>query len=529
MKKTFSLLLFIFCSLFLCAEKFEYNEIFYNTINDSTAEVHFQTWWGFSGYQHDTIVIPPTVDYNGRTYRVVGIVQSAFIDFTSLITVSIPNTVTTIGICAFANCTNLSKVLIPSSVQTIGSAAFAYCTSLKEVTCLAPIPPTCGELVLNDYEMFYGVDVSNVLLYVPVGSIDLYKKAEYWKDFKIVPYYGSEECYEYQHVNMSVVVFGKSSIIFDLSNNGTIDPPYVDSIWIVNTDQEPLRKLYAQSRDTIDISFLEERGTYILRVYIDGCVKSRIFVYRNVQNKWSDTWSDTWNVLYHGWDPEGGDDPYMPYTFIYQLEEDTTINDLTYQRLTGRFSLSTMPSNKEYVAALRFSENKKVFIHYDDTEYLLYDFGAQVGDTLEIFGGIDYYKDFKTLPHVITEIDTLDDGKLQMQLMANLQDDWHERSIPKTWIEGVGSKDGIVQNSATLKIGFGEFELLCAYHNDECIYTTDNPYYTSLGCVYNDPIFSATEEVNAPAQSAQKIMYNGQLLILRDGKIYNVMGVEITK
>ena len=179
MKKTFSLLLVLFCSLTLWAEKFEYNEIFYNTINDSTAEVHFQTWWGFSGYQHDTIVIPPTVDYNGRTYRVVGIVQSAFIDFTSLTTVSIPNTVTTIGISAFANCTNLSKVLIPSSVQTIGSAAFAYCTSLKEVTCLAPIPPTCGELVLNDYEMFYGVDISNVLLYVPVESIDLYKKAEY--------------------------------------------------------------------------------------------------------------------------------------------------------------------------------------------------------------------------------------------------------------------------------------------------------------------------------------------------------------
>jgi hypothetical protein len=30
-------------------------------------------------------------------------------------------------------------------------------------------------------------------------------------------------------------------------------------------------------------------------------------------------------------------------------------------------------------------------------------------------------------------------------------------------------------------------------------------------------------------QSAQKIMYNGQLLILRDGKTYNIMGVEITK
>ena len=244
------------------------------------------------------------------------------------------------------------------------------------------------------------------------------------------------------------------------------------------------------------------------------------------QSSYKDQWSDTWNVLSHGWDPEGGDDMYNGYTTIYQLGEDTLINEVRYRKLTGYFSLAS-PSMQEYVAALRFADDKKVFIHYDNTEYLLYDFGAQVGDTLEIFGGIDHYKDFKALPHVITEIDTLDDGKLQMQLMVNLQDEWHERSIPITWIEGVGSKDGVVQNVATLRIGLGGIELLCAYHNDECIYTTDNPYYTSLGCVYNDPIFSATEEVNAPTQSVQKIMYNGQLLILRDSKTYNVMGVEV--
>ena len=248
-------------------------------------------------------------------------------------------------------------------------------------------------------------------------------------------------------------------------------------------------------------------------------------MYRNVQNKWSDTWCDTWNVLYHGWIADEID---MPITIFYQLIGDTIINEMEYKKLTTHYSMAS-PLSREYVAALRFSENKKVFIHYDDTEYLLYDFGAQVGDTLEIFGGIDYYKDFKTLPHVITEIDTLDDGKLQMQLMVNLQDEWHERSIPITWIEGVGSKDGVVQNVATLRIGLGGIELLCAYHNDECIYTTDNPYYTSLGCVYNDPIFSATEEVKLFTPSAQKIMHNGQLFILRDGKTYNVMGVEITK
>ena len=243
-------------------------------------------------------------------------------------------------------------------------------------------------------------------------------------------------------------------------------------------------------------------------------------------------WCNTWNVLYHGWDPEGGDDPYMPYTFIYQLDEDTTINDLTYQKLTGRFSLSTMPSNIEYVAALRFEENEKVFVNYDNTEYLLYDFGAQIGDTLEIFGGIDYYKDFKTLSHVITEIDTLDDGRLQIYSNAIIQESEgfetpFERLYPKIWIEGVGSKDGIVQNSATNRIGSGVSVLLCSYHEGDCIYTTDNPYYAPHGCVFNDPYWTATEEVKSPSASTQKIIYNGQLLILHDGKTYNVMGVEV--
>ena len=105
------------------------------------------------------------------------------------------------------------------------------------------------------------------------------------------------------------------------------------------------------------------------------------------QDKWADIWSDTWNVLSHGWDPEGGDDMYYGYTIIYQLGEDTLINEVRYRKLTGYFSLAS-PSMQEYVAALRFADDKKVFIHYDNTEYLLYDFGAQVGDTLEIFGSI---------------------------------------------------------------------------------------------------------------------------------------------
>ena len=348
----------------------------------------------------------------------------------------------------------------------------------------------------------------------PTGDY-VFIENEYEYDDKIRPFFNIDNAFVYDPI------FGQ----------GTTHPVYIRMLSTNN--------LIQYSGSSWHYTYNEEGLPIELRSRFEGVTPANdpkyVFTYRKIekhQSSYKDQWCDTWNVLYHGWDPEGGDDPYMPYTFIYQLEEDTTINDLTYQRLTGRFSLSTMPSNKEYVAALRFAENKKVFVHYDNTEYLLYDFGAQVGDTLEIFGGIDHYKDFKTLTHVITEIDSLDDGRLQIYSNAIIQESEgyetpFERLYPKIWIEGVGSKDGIVQNSATNRIGIGPCVLLCAYHNDDCIYTTDNPYYTPYGCVHNDSFFTATEEVKLSTQSAQKIMYNGQLLIIRDGKTYNVMGMEV--
>ena len=245
------------------------------------------------------------------------------------------------------------------------------------------------------------------------------------------------------------------------------------------------------------------------------------------QSSYKDQWSDTWNVLSHGYRP--GQPLFGACTMIYQLEGDTTINQQVYTKLVCTYT-NYSATEKWYSGALRFTEDKKVYIYYDNTEYLLYDFDVQIGDTLDVFAGIDYYDFHKTYPHVVTNVNKLDDGRLQFYLDAIVRDEYlnQEEKFPKTWIEGVGSVDGIIHNNAIIGVGGnGKTALLCAYHNDECIYTTDNPYYTSLGCVYNDPIFSATEEVNAPAQSAQKIMYNGQLLILRDGKTYNVMGMEV--
>ena len=58
----------------------------------------------------------------------------AFYGITSLISVSIPDSVTSIGQYTFAACTSLTRVTIPSSVTSIGSNAFSGCTSLTSVT-----------------------------------------------------------------------------------------------------------------------------------------------------------------------------------------------------------------------------------------------------------------------------------------------------------------------------------------------------------------------------------------------------------
>ena len=156
------------------------------------------------------------------------------------------------------------------------------------------------------------------------------------------------------------------------------------------------------------------------------------------------------------------------------------------------------------IGELRFTEDKQVYFYYDNTEYLLYDFGAQVGDTLDIFGGIELYSysfvEQKTYPHVITKIDTLDDGRLQITsdaivIFEDGEVGTFKEKQQQIWIEGLGSINGIVHTGINPGIaGNPAIVMLCAYRDDECVYKTDSndPYwidYTQLGCVYNEGDF----------------------------------------
>ena len=411
------------------------------------------------------------------TTRIAGF---TFWNQSNIVAIELPQTLTDIEHGAFEGCTQLSSILIPKNVTFIGCSAFAECTGLMEVICLAPTPPIAGVSANpspSDW-MFAGVDIANVRLYVPMESIELYRNADQWKDFQIRIYYGSEECHEYMHVNLTSLPLITGKLTYRLSTDDGSEIPYVDSVWILNTDKEPLRKFYAQSGDTIDLLFLE-RGTYILNVYLNECIKSRTFVHRP---KWKYTWCDTWNVMWF----DGMRFDETASTSKYRLGKDTIIGDYTYSKFTSRTSVRFTDDRKVYVYYEGFDDNDPYTPDLPTGEYLAYDFSAQVGDTLEVFSGVHSYSKYKCL---VREVQTDPETKLRtITLFQLLLEDTDGDGVEEeyalgemTWIEGVGSSNGFL--IGTTLPGGGTYALLCAYNDDELKYTGD--LYDEYGCEYN--------------------------------------------
>ncbi len=76
----------------------------------------------------DSVNIPDTV----YGYTVTRIDDLVFYKHGEIQSVSLPNTIKSIGFEAFSDCTKLKKIILPVTVTSIGEYAFQNCTSLQE-------------------------------------------------------------------------------------------------------------------------------------------------------------------------------------------------------------------------------------------------------------------------------------------------------------------------------------------------------------------------------------------------------------
>ena len=144
-----------------------------------------------------TIFARLPIDYN-TSYTISDgikeIASAAFRNCTQLPSVTISNSVTKIDESAFAYCTSLSSINIPNSIKTIDEHAFEGCSNLKSIY-VGSEPAQITATTFNN------VNKTTCELYVPEGSLNSYKSASYWKEFKTIIEYtlgiNEEEKIEY--------------------------------------------------------------------------------------------------------------------------------------------------------------------------------------------------------------------------------------------------------------------------------------------------------------------------------------------
>lgn len=121
------------CSIALTANArdIEVDGLYYATKSDGTATVR-------APEESETkpsgdIVIPASIQYNGKTYAVIGIDDDAFAYGYQITGLEIEEGIKTIGKNAFFNCSGLTKLSFPASVTEIGDYAFNSCTNVTSI------------------------------------------------------------------------------------------------------------------------------------------------------------------------------------------------------------------------------------------------------------------------------------------------------------------------------------------------------------------------------------------------------------
>ena len=115
------------------------------------------------------VVVPSSVIYGGKVYRVVRIGEKAFSNCSGLTSIEIPNSVTSIGKEAFQDCRALNTVEIPNSVTSIGEGAFRLCEGMTGELIIPNSVTSIGNEAFSCCNGLSSITISNSITNIESG------------------------------------------------------------------------------------------------------------------------------------------------------------------------------------------------------------------------------------------------------------------------------------------------------------------------------------------------------------------------
>ena len=170
-------------------------QIYYNITSSTnkTVEVTYKEdgYYNYHGtYAYEgAVTIPSSVYYNGSYYTVTAIGRFAFCQAGRLTSITIPNTITSIGDYAFfafesdSEPNGLTSVTIPNSVITIGEGAFDRSYSLQTVV-IGDGVTTIGEDAFSSCWNITSMTVGKSVTSIGKGAFDFYYRWSTYQEYE---------------------------------------------------------------------------------------------------------------------------------------------------------------------------------------------------------------------------------------------------------------------------------------------------------------------------------------------------------
>ena len=483
---------------------------------------------------------------------------------TGISTIFIPNSVTTIGKWAFLGCPNLTYAHIGNGIETIWQESFE-CPNIDSIRIEAKVPP---EVKYTYWQNSILGDSLNVPVYVPCGSKDAYQKAEGWRTLThiiepasvyTIDVFSANTAIGTASITQSISACNDEAIITATPNNssryhfvqwndGNTDNPRT----VIVTQDTTFTAEFAINQYTItasgDHGTVEGTGTYDYntKVYLTAVPdKGYHFV------KWDN--GKTYN----------------PY-YIY-VRSDTT---LTAEFAPNQYTITTYAQNGNVSGAGTYDYGTTATLmataneHYHFTQWS--DGNTDNPRTVAVEDNATYTAEFK--PDSYTIIVSAGEhgsvnggGTYDYGTTATLTATADEHYHFTQWSDGNTDNPRTVSvvgdATYTAEFAIDRHSITVIYDTQQGVVTgagmydygtqvtltataskgyefaqwsngvTDNPYLlTATADLTLEAQFvpaTAVENVSADGDTPQKIIRDGQVYILRNGKTYTTTGIEV--